>query len=107
MNVKQFLLGMFQGQRLEQEEQQVREVGRQHARTMYTAYVGGFEEEGARLLEQHQQRLLGYEPNEIEGEVVVDYAGVGRAELMRIAKERGIPTTRTTTRDELVGLLSE
>ena len=108
MNVKQFLLGLFRGQSMNGELQQVRDAARQDADLIVGTYLSEFESRTSQLLTERQQRFIGFkeEPEEIDAEYEVDYSGLTRPELMRLAKSQGLEYSRSSTREDLIGLLS-
>lgn len=114
MSLKSFILGMFTGQKMNGEIEQVKESARNDARELTTAYFDAFADEARKIMHEKQQLFLGHTPTDPEVGPTIDaeykvkqeYANLDRPALMRLAKEAGHPVQKTMTKDDLIDLLS-
>ena len=105
MNVISFLTGIFRGQNLDGQLDQVRAAARQDAELVVGTYVQEFEATAARVLLASQQRLTDQRDVE-DADWEMDYSGWSRPQLMSEVKTRGLEVARSDTKQDLIAKLT-
>lgn len=108
ISFKGFLVGLFTSNEQTADTEAAREAGRRDAREMIGAYAEAFREEASTILSGTRQQVLYLEPEDVRELPVStrdEYASRSRAELMTDARNRGLETNRSMTKDDLVDLL--
>ena len=113
MNLKSFLSSLFTGSQLNGELDQIRESARADARLVVGTYVEEFGREASNLLSEHCQQFK--DPEEGNGAwpqieepefAFADLQQSTKVELMRLAKQRGLPCTYKTTKTKFIEMLA-
>lgn len=109
ISFKGFLVGLFASNEQTADTEAAREAGRRDAREMIGAYAEAFREEASTIFAGTRQQVLYLTPEDVREIPAVstrdEYATRSRAELMTDARNRGLETNRSMTKDDLVDLL--